>query len=72
MLIIEKDFNSRGNLYTVRAKEEGFGRGWKVKGLMLEEVQLSIAHYYGAGHGATSVPGCGLCRHFDDVLANKR
>lgn len=66
MLIIDKDLNSAGDRYTVRAKEVGLGRGWQVKGLTLIEAQAAIAHYYGPGHGSP-VEGCGLCRHFMNV-----
>lgn len=64
MLIIERDYTHYGEKYVVKAKESGFGRGWKVDNLTLEEAKMAIPHYFGTGHGAISVSGCGLCAHF--------
>ena len=59
MLIVERQRNASVDLYVVRSKEPGCGRGWKVKNLTLKQAQLAVEHYF-VGH--TGKRGCALCR----------
>jgi hypothetical protein len=63
MLIIERNYRTNNEGYTVRSKEKGMGRGWTSQAANLEEVSLAIQHYYEHHPNAGAhLEACPFCR----------
>jgi len=57
-ITIERDRNSHGDLFKVKAQEPGFGRGWQIKRLTLTQAQIITAHYFGLEHDKGECRAC--------------